>query len=477
MRAYGTHEVFFKKASGGRRVVDVVSEKVAGEFLKKLANPQPGLLESVGLNLGLWMAKEAVFQVGGGLGLKPVAAPLPAAKNFNLRGKAPGAAAGPQTVAIPAMGAPVSMAAPRSGTQALQATPPNSAPVSSGSISGIRPSTQASPQQTQKRVPPPPGPGEDHLDIFQRTGAMPAVKPAGTLGMPAQGGGPAATSAKTQVSATAPPAQAPMVKKPGTVAAMPPQAPAPGQTMSGPLSQGPGATPGRMKTDMAGPLSAPGTLGPKTIPNPAGQQGGSRAKQISPEEYAAKAREYAAGGGREGKNGTTSAPPGQLTGPQPAATSGKLTGPQPQAAPGHLTGPQPQVTGPQPQAKAPTGPQAAAAPAAGQPTGPQPQAKAPSVTGAQPAAAAPATGEQPAASAATPPGTPPAAGEPADASGKKKPFFGWKSKALGLGALAAGAYGIKRTFDVAEGLAQSGAANSQYGATPGGYYPPQYATN
>lgn len=59
LRAYGTDEVFFKKASGGRRVVDQVSEKVAGEFLKKIAAPRGPSLVSVGAHLGGSLAKMA----------------------------------------------------------------------------------------------------------------------------------------------------------------------------------------------------------------------------------------------------------------------------------------------------------------------------------------------------------------------------------------------------------------------------------
>ena len=416
MRAYGTHEVFFKKASKGRRVVDAVSEKVAGEFLKKLANPQPGLLESVGLSLGQRLAEKtastaprtALPRVGiaGNIHQPAIignaqntlqAPPRPNGRNLGLGDLGPGGQRSrpgrlppPQHPALQAPGMPLR------SIGALSSDPNSISRLPEVGTQKIRPGgerAQNLPLPMNPRLAGAPTSTNDaHMTHDQKSqSGFEAKFRAAKANQPTPG-----------VQQTAAP----------TAATPPAAASAASFSMSKPSPR-------------AAPVGAPPSAPPAS---------GVQAKATSSRPLSAADVATSKG----------SAP-------------GNLTGPQPQAAPGHLTGPQ------------------QAAPVSGV------QAKAPSATGAQPAAAAPpaaATGQQPASAPATaPPGTPPAAEASADASGKKKPFFGWKSKALGLGALAAGAYGIKRTFDVAEGLANSGMANSQYGATPGGYYPPQYATN
>jgi len=370
MRAYGTHEVFFKKASKGRRVVDAVSEKVAGEFLKKLANPQPGLLESVGLSLGQRLAEKT-------------------------------ASTAPQHPALQAPGRPLR------SIGALSSDPNSISRLPEVGTQKIRPGgerAQNLPLPMNPRLAGAPTSTNDaHMTHDQKSqSGFEAKFRAAKANQPTPG-----------VQQTAAP----------TAATPPAAASAASFSMSKPSPR-------------AAPVGAPPSAPPAS---------GVQAKATSSRPLSAADVATSKGSA-----------PGNLTGPQQAApVSGvqakapSVTGPQ-QAAPGHLTGP-------------------------------QPQAKAPSATGAQPAAAAPpaAANRTQAAMAGTPTAASPAAGAAPGFLDKAKAALtpGWKTKALGLGVLAAGAYGTKRTFDVAEGLANSGMANSQYGATPGGYYPPQYATN
>lgn len=221
MRAYGTHEVFFKKASGGRRVVDAVSEKVAGEFLKKLANPQPGLLESVGLSLGAWMAKEAAIpaklpRIGGlgGIHAPVLDSPLQPPRQRNVPKQVP-AAGGPKVGPGPH----------HMDVEYAKAPPPKASDAP----------TPAAPAPFSMSKPPPRGAGPT-----QPSPAMPKAQAAapGALGAP-----PSAPPASGVQAKAAPVGQ---LGAPPAAAAPPVGAPPAAAAPIKPIPQVPGAASGKL---------------------------------------------------------------------------------------------------------------------------------------------------------------------------------------------------------------------------------------
>lgn len=84
MRVYGTDEVFFKKASGGDRTLDEVSQKIVGSLFQKIAatNARRGQLTKSAEAMAASMAKLARGVAPMPLAVKPMAVkppPLPAA--------------------------------------------------------------------------------------------------------------------------------------------------------------------------------------------------------------------------------------------------------------------------------------------------------------------------------------------------------------------------------------------------------------